>query len=264
MAKLIKEAVEDAGFEVADFPEQDNAMCRVRIKGMVCTSCSESVERALLMVNGVKKAVVGLALGEAKIHFDPNMTNIDRIIEAIEEDAGFRADLLSSDNDLNKVYLKLGGITSPDEFSIIQSSLQNLEGVNHVEMDVEEQKAIISYEPNIVGPRSLIKCIQEAGHGLNTYQATLYTPPRGGETERQHETLMYRNQFFCSCLFSVPIFVFSMVLPILPPYGNWLDYKVINMLNIGMTKEELRKETDELHRQQREVRLCCMFLYIHL
>ncbi|KAL8545175.1 hypothetical protein ACS0TY_005389 [Phlomoides rotata] len=233
-AKLIKEAVEDSGFEVADFPEQDNAMCRVRIKGMACTSCSESVERALLMVNGVKKAVVGLALGEAKIHFDPNMTNIDRIIEAIEEDAGFRADLLSSGNDLNKVYLKLGGITSPDEFSIIQSSLQNLEGVNHVEMDVEEQKAIISYEPNIVGPRSLIKCIQEAGHGLNTYQATLYTPPRGGEIERQHETLMYRNQFFCSCLFSVPIFVFSMVLPMLPPYGNWLDYKVINMLNIGM------------------------------
>ncbi|PIN16018.1 Cation transport ATPase [Handroanthus impetiginosus] len=233
-AKMIKEAVEDTGFEVAEFPEQDIAMCKLRIKGMACTSCSESVERALLMVNGVKKAVVGLALGEAKIHFDPNVTNTNRIIEAVEEDAGFGADLISTGSDLSKVYLKLGGITSPDDFTVIQSSLQSLDGVNHVEIDAEEHKVTISYEPDIIGPRSLIQCIQEAGPGPNTYKATLYTPPRGGETERQHEILMYRNQFLWSCLFSVPIFLFSMVLPMLHPYGNWLNYKVIHMLNVGM------------------------------
>ncbi|KAL0435430.1 UNVERIFIED_CONTAM: Copper-transporting ATPase HMA4 [Sesamum radiatum] len=233
-AKMIKEAVEDTGFEVAEFPEQDIAMCRLRIKGMACTSCSESVERALLMVDGVKKAVVGLALGEAKIHFDPNVTNTERIIKAVEEDAGFGAELISSGNGLNKVYLKLCGITSPDDLSVIESSLQSLEGVNHVEIDVQEHIATISYEPDIIGPRSLIQCIQEVGSGPRTYQAILYTPPRGGETERQQETIMYRNQFIWSCLFSVPIFVFSMVLPMLPPYGNWLGYKVINMLDIGM------------------------------
>ncbi|XP_051141657.1 copper-transporting ATPase HMA4-like [Andrographis paniculata] len=233
-AKVIREAVEDTGFEVAEFPEQDNAMCRLRVKGMACTSCSESVERALKMVNGVKKAAVGLALGEAKVHFDPNVTNIDSIIKAVEEDAGFGADLISSGSDLSKVYLKLGGITSPEDFTIIQGSLQSLEGVNLVNIDVEGHIVAVSYEPDIIGPRSLIQSIQEAGSKPNTYQATLYTPPRGGDTERQHEILMYRNQFLWSCLFSVPIFVFAMVLPMLPPYGNWLDYKVINMLDIGI------------------------------
>ncbi|KAG6415903.1 hypothetical protein SASPL_123322 [Salvia splendens] len=233
-AKRIKEAVEDTGFEVADFPEQDNAMCRVKIKGMACTSCSESVERALRMVNGIKKAVVGLALGEAKIHFDPNITGTNHIIQAIEEDAGFGAELISSGNDLSKLYLKLGGITSSDDFIIIQRSLESLEGVNHVEVDPGQQIVIISYEPNVVGPRSLIQCIQEAGDGSSTYQATLYTPPRDGEMQRQQEILMYRNQFLWSCLFSVPIFVSSMVLPMLPPSGDWLEYKVFNMLNIGM------------------------------
>lgn len=225
--------MEDTGFEVVDFPEQENAMCRVRIKGMACTSCSDSVERALRMVDGIKKAVVGLALGEAKIHFDPNITNTNRIIQAIEEDAGFGAELISSGTDLSKLYLKLGGITTPDDFTIIQRSLESLEGVNQIEVDMEQQTAIISYEPDIIGPRSLIRCIQEAGDGSNSYQATLYTPPRGGEMERQHEILMYRNQFLWSCLFSIPIFVSSMVLPMLPPSGDWLDYKVINMLNVG-------------------------------
>ncbi|XP_073142059.1 copper-transporting ATPase HMA4-like [Henckelia pumila] len=232
-AKDIKEAVEDTGFEVEEFPEQEIAICRLIIKGMACTSCSESTERALLMLDGVKKAVVGLAIGEAKIHFDPNVTNTDRIIEAVE-DAGFVCNLISSCSDLNKLYLRLEGITTSDDFTIIQGSLESLVGVNNVETHMKEHKATISYDPNIIGPRSLLQCIQEAGHGLKTYQATLYTPPRGGEMERQHEILTYRNQFLWSCLFSVPVFIFSMVLPMIPPYGNWLHYKVINMLDIGM------------------------------
>lgn len=232
-AKTIKEAVEDTGFEVEEFPEQEIAICRLRIKGMACTSCSESTERALSMVDGVKNAVVGLALGEAKVHFDPNVTDTDRIIEAVE-DAGFGADLISSGSDVNKVHLKLEGVTSDDDFTTIRNSLEYLEGVNHVDIDMDEHKVTISYESEIIGPRTLIQCIEQAGNGANSYQAILYTPPRGGETERQHEILTYRNQFFWSCLFSVPIFVSSMVLPMLPPYGNWLDYKVINMLSVGV------------------------------
>ncbi|XP_073287484.1 copper-transporting ATPase HMA4-like, partial [Primulina huaijiensis] len=159
-AKEIKEAVEDTGFEVEEFPYQEIAICRLGIKGKACTSCSESTERALLMLDGVKKAVVGLAIGEAKIHFDPNVTNTDRIIEAVE-DAGFVCNLISSGSDSNKLYLKLEGTTTSDDFNIIQSSLESLVGVNNVEIDMEEHKATISYEPSIVGPRSLVQCIHE-------------------------------------------------------------------------------------------------------
>ncbi|CAL5423880.1 unnamed protein product [Camellia sinensis] len=232
-AKTIKETVEDAGFQVDEFPEQDIAVCRLRIKGMACTSCSESVECALLMVDGVKKAVVGLALEEAKVHFDPNVTNANRIIESVE-DAGFGADLISSGSDVNKVHLKLEGIKSPEDLTVIQSSLESLEGVNHVEMDLEDHKVTVSYDPDFTGPRSLIQCISEAGDSPNFYRASLYFLPRRRETEKQHEIQMYQSQFLWSCLFSVPVFIFSMILPMLDPYGNWLDYKVHNMLTVGM------------------------------
>ncbi|KAF9593378.1 hypothetical protein IFM89_022077 [Coptis chinensis] len=89
---------------------------------MACTSCSESIERALLMVDGVKKVVVGLALEEAKIHFDPTLIDSDQLIEAVE-DAGFGADLISPGDNINKVHLKLEGINSPDDLNIIQSAL---------------------------------------------------------------------------------------------------------------------------------------------
>ncbi|GLT62330.1 hypothetical protein SLA2020_349760 [Shorea laevis] len=232
-AKKLKETIEDAGFPVDEFPEQEIAVCRLQIKGMACTSCSESVERALQMVNGVKKAVVGLALEEAKVHFDPNLIDTDDIIEAVE-DAGFGADLISSGNDENKVHLKLEGVNSLDDVKIIQSSLESVEGVNHVEMDLMENKVAVTYDPDLTGPRSLLHCIQETGGSSKSYQAILYVPPRRRETERQHEIEMYRNQFLLSCLFSVPVFIFSMVLPMLHPFGDWLEYKIYNMLTIGV------------------------------
>ncbi|TKY68683.1 copper-transporting ATPase HMA5 [Spatholobus suberectus] len=100
------------------------------------------------------------------------------------------------------------------------SSLELAVGVNHVEMDLSEHKVTVSYDPNVTGPRSLIHCVQEASSGPKRYQATVYSP--SGQRERD------------KLLFSVPVFVFAMVLPMLPPYGNWLNYKIHNMLTIGL------------------------------
>ncbi|KAM2191792.1 hypothetical protein ACFX1Q_027550 [Malus domestica] len=171
------------------------------------------------MVDGVKNAVVGLALEETKVHFDPNLTDTSCIIQAIE-DAGLGAELVSSGNDVNKLHLKLEGVDSPEDMTIVQSFVESVEGVSNVEVDLAGKKVTITYDSDLIGPTSLIRCIEEAGRESKVYQASLYVPPRPREAERKHEIQMYRNQFFLSCLFSVPIFLFSMVLPMLPPYGN--------------------------------------------
>ncbi|CAH1420413.1 unnamed protein product [Lactuca virosa] len=227
--ETVKEAMEVAGFQIAEFLEQDIAVCRLKIKGMSCTSCSESIESSLLIVEGVKKAVVGLALEEAKINYDPNITNTNQIIEAVV-DAGFEADLIGPEIDANKVHIKLEGINfiSPQDMVSIKQSVESLNGVNHVETNTEECRLTIGYDPNLTGPRSIMSFISA------NYQASLYIPERKRDSERNHEIKVYRNMFFWSCLFSIPVFIFSMVLPMIPPYGNWLSYKIHNMLTIGM------------------------------
>ncbi|KAK1429113.1 hypothetical protein QVD17_11315 [Tagetes erecta] len=232
-AKTIKDTIEASGFKVDEFAEHDIAVCRLKIKGMSCTSCSESIESSLLMVEGVKKAVVGLALEEAKINYDPNVTNTTRIIKAVV-DAGFGADLIASETDANKVHVKLEGIISPEGMSSIMQSLEGLNGVNNVEIDTKENIVIVSYDPDLTGPRSILSFIQDSCPDPNHYQAVLHIPEKQRDTERNHEIKTYRNQFFWSCFFSVPVFTFSMVLPMIRPYGNWLSYKIHNMLTIGM------------------------------
>ncbi|CAN6698159.1 unnamed protein product [Malus baccata var. baccata] len=191
------------------------------------------------MVDGVKNAVVGLTLEETKVHFDPNLTDTSCIIQAIE-DAGLGAELVSSGNDVKKLHLKLEGVDSPEDMTIVQSFVESVEGVSNVEVDLAEKKVTITYDSDLIGPTSLIRCIEEAGHESKVYQASLYVPPRPREAERKHEIQMYRNQFFLSCLFSVPIFLFSMVLPMLPPYGNKnLVFFPENWIPKGMDKFEL-------------------------
>lgn len=234
-AKRIKESIEESGFRVNEVHDhdQDISVCRVRIKGMACTSCSESVEKALQMIDGVKRAIVGLALEEAKVHYDPSLANPEKIIEAIE-DAGFGAELISSGNDANKVHLKVEGIDSEEDANVLVSYLELVAGVNRVEIDFSEHIVTVSYVPDITGPRTLIHCVQEASRGSKVYRATLYSPSGRRERDKVNEIHMYRDQFLLSCLFSVPVFVFAMVLPMLPPYGNWLNYKIHNMLTLGL------------------------------
>lgn len=234
-AKRIKESIEESGFRVNEVHDhdQDISVCRVRIKGMACTSCSESVEKALQMIDGVKRAIVGLALEEAKVHYDPSLANPEKIMEAIE-DAGFGAELISSGNDANKVHLKVEGIDSEEDANVLVSYLELVAGVNRVEIDFSEHIVTISYVPDITGPRTLIHCVQEASRGSKVYRATLYSPSGRRERDKVNEIHMYRDQFLLSCLFSVPVFVFAMVLPMLPPYGNWLNYKIHNMLTLGL------------------------------
>lgn len=234
-AKRIKESMEESGFRVNEVHDhdQDISVCRVRIKGMACTSCSESVEKALQMIDGVKRAIVGLALEEAKVHYDPNLANPEKIIESIE-DAGFGAELISSGNDANKVHLKVEGIDSEEDANVLVSYLELVAGVNRVEIDFSERIVTVSYVPDITGPRTLIHCVQEASRGSKVYRATLYSPSGRRERDKVNEIHMYRDQFLLSCLFSVPVFVFAMVLPMLPPYGNWLNYKIHNMLTLGL------------------------------
>ncbi|CAN6476292.1 unnamed protein product [Victoria cruziana] len=229
----IKEAIEDSGFLVEMLDSQDIAVCRLRIKGLACTSCSESVERSLMMIDGVKKVAVGLAIEEAKIHFDPTVTNPEQLIQAIDS-AGFEAALITSGDETNKVHLKIEGLGSETEGKYIQAALESTAGVSHVEMDLSGNRVTIMYDPDVTGPRSLIECIQGAGHGPHIYKASLYAPPRHAESARLDETQIYRNQFLWSCLFSVPVVMFSMVFPMLHPFGDWLNSRIYNMLTVGM------------------------------
>lgn len=60
------------------------------VPGMDCPMCPVTVRRALNRVEGVIDAKADLSAGEARVRFDPALTDVDQLVAAVE-DAGFSA-----------------------------------------------------------------------------------------------------------------------------------------------------------------------------
>lgn len=72
------EALNHAGFpsKVSSVEKlEKDLIVKFRIEGMTCSTCSGAVESVLASIAGVRHASVSLTLQEAKVEFDPDLTN---------------------------------------------------------------------------------------------------------------------------------------------------------------------------------------------
>ena len=229
-------AIEDAGFDAALLTDVTNEntiqVCRIQIKGMTCTSCSTAVESALKALSGVVGAQVALATEEAQVHYNPNIITHSQILEAVDE-AGFEATLISSSEDLSKIDLHMeGDLTNNAMIKLVEDSLRSLPGVLELHTNLEVNKISLSYKSDITGPRDFINVIVETSNG--NLKAKIF-PGEGGrrDAHRKKEIKSYYKSFLWSLVFTVPVFLTSMVFMYIPGIKNLLDSKIVKMLTIG-------------------------------
>ncbi|GMH09398.1 hypothetical protein Nepgr_011239 [Nepenthes gracilis] len=232
--EIIRETIEDAGFQASliidDLSEESGQIVRLRIKGMTCTTCSTTVESVLRGIKGVKKAQVALATEEAEIHYDSKMVSYNEILETVE-DTGFETILISTGEDRSKVHLKVDGIRNDYSWGLVENSLKALPGVQKVEINLPLQKISLAYNPDMTGPRNFIQVIESTESGC--FKAILYPEGGGRESHRQEQIKQYFGSFLWSLIFTIPVFLSSMVFMYVPGLKHGLDTKVVNMLGIG-------------------------------
>jgi Cu+-exporting ATPase len=81
--KSLEDAVRDAGYGVV------NREATVRVGGMVCASCAETLQAALMHLPGVLFARVNLATENARVSYNPSVTGLGDMRSAIA-DAGYQ------------------------------------------------------------------------------------------------------------------------------------------------------------------------------
>ena len=62
----------------------------IRIEGMHCHKCEQSIQKALLQHDGVREVEVDFASGQASILFDRGSVTVKDLLDAVN-DAGYRA-----------------------------------------------------------------------------------------------------------------------------------------------------------------------------
>ena len=170
------------------------------ITGMTCANCVATVERNLKKLDGVNSAVVNLSSERATVDFDSAKLGITDMIARVNR-AGYgvatgEAELiikrLSDDNDARR----------------LEKALQNLEGVLEAQVSFTTEKARVKYVPTIVSQAELRRAVSTAG-----FEAV----ELGGEAEdaeaiaREHEIQEQRRLFVIGLIFTVPLFIFSML-----------------------------------------------------
>ncbi|KAK4843232.1 hypothetical protein QYF36_005605 [Acer negundo] len=230
----IRETIVDVGFEATliqgETTENSIQVCRIRINGMTCTSCSSTVEKALQAIHGVQIAQVALATEEAQVQHDPNIVSYNQLLEVIE-DTGFEGVLISTGEDISKIHLQVDGIWTDHYMKMIENSLQALPGVQNIDMDPELKKISLSYKPDITGPRNFIKAIESTGVGH--FKARIFFEGGRRENHKKGEIHQYFRSYLWSLIFTIPVFLTSMVFMYIPVIKYGLDTKVVNMLTIG-------------------------------
>ncbi|KAG2567916.1 hypothetical protein PVAP13_7NG278400 [Panicum virgatum] len=197
---------------------------------MTCTSCTNTVESALQAFPGVQRASVALATEEAEIRYDRRIVAANQLIQAVEE-TGFEAVLITTGEDRSRIDLKIDGVLNERLIMILESSIQALPGVEDIKVDTELHKITISYKPDQTGPRDLIEVIESATSGDVT--ASIYPEAEGREHHRYGEINRYKQSFLWSLVFTIPVFLTSMVFMYIPGTKDGLDKKVVNMMSIG-------------------------------
>ncbi|KAK4478902.1 hypothetical protein RD792_014409 [Penstemon davidsonii] len=233
--ETIRETIEDVGFEAKLMKEEtvnekSSQICRIRIKGMTCTSCATTVETCLQSLPGIQRAQVALTTEEAEVRYDPKILTYNQIIQSIE-DTGFEAILISTEEDRCKIHLQIDGLRTQNSMRIIENSLQALPGVQDMKFDPNLNKLSISYQPDLTGPRNFIEIIELTGS--RCYKAKIFPEGGGREAHREEEIEKYYRSFLWSLVFTIPVFLLSMVFMYIPGIKHGLDTKIVNMLTIG-------------------------------
>jgi copper chaperone CopZ len=68
-------------------------VCSLRITGMACSACANTVERAAKKIPGVTSAKAHQPSGSAEIAFDPAKTSAEAIAKAITAKTPFKAEV---------------------------------------------------------------------------------------------------------------------------------------------------------------------------
>lgn len=181
--------------------KEASSKCYIHIGGMTCASCVANIERNLKNEPGIFSVLVALMASKAEVRYSSEVTDPMKICECIKE-LGFTASVMEnyegSDGNLELV---VRGMTCASCVHKIESSLMKEKGIIYASVALATNKAHIKYDAEIVGPRDIIKHIENLG-----FDASLVKKDRtASHLDHSKEIKQWRKSFFVSLFFCVPV-----------------------------------------------------------
>jgi Cu+-exporting ATPase len=194
----------------------------VRIGGMSCVSCAQSIERGLLREKGVANASVNFATEKAVVEYDPEKVSLQRIGKVIEQ-AGYEPVGIPKEGEkevTNKITMTITGMTCASCSQTVEGALRKVKGVESANVNLATEKATVTYSPRTVSILDLRKAVENVGYGVASEE----------EVDRSLEEMKRaRRRMFVAWLFTIPIIAWM-----IPEMVFGIAWPDMNIYNIGV------------------------------
>ncbi|XP_053141057.1 copper-transporting ATPase 2 isoform X2 [Hemicordylus capensis] len=190
-----------------DPPKPSNAgsteRCFMEITGMTCASCVSNIEKNLQKEDGIISVLVALMAGKAEVKYKPDIIQPLEIAQLIEN-LGFKASVIKDYPGADgKIDLKVTGMTCASCVHNIESKLTKTPGILYASVVLATSKAHVRFDPEVVGPRDIIKIIEGIG-----FQASLAKrDPKDHNLDHKQEIRQWKKSFLCSLVFGIPVLI---------------------------------------------------------
>ena len=186
-----------------DEAEKRKSHATLRIKGMHCATCTETVKEALLSLNGVQEARVNLATEKATFVYDPQLLSLDEVEKAVKE-SGYE---VAKD----EISLTIGGMHCATCALTVQDSLREVPGVFDAKVNFALGKALVGFDASVATHADLKKAVEEAGYKVLEVQGVM-----AEKIAREKERKECFNSLLLAAIFAVPIAAISMTYELWP------------------------------------------------
>ena len=180
---------------------EERKKAELKISGMTCAMCATTIEKSLLDQEGVADAQVNLGNETAVVEYDSTLLKLTDLEKAVT-DAGY--DVIN-----DKVVLKIGGMTCAMCVKTIEDTLNRLDGISTVTVNLSAEKAHVTYNPKMATVADMKRAIEDAG-----YQ---YLGVAGEGTEdleevaREKDLREKRNRFIVGFAVGIPLMILMRV-----------------------------------------------------
>ena len=243
LLELSPSATELLGSEGSGGPAQALRRARLRVGGMVCSACSGAVEGALRRTAGVESASVALATGECLVTYFDGLLSAEALAAAVE-DAGFEASLVEDGKlpppaggapapdggggpRLTTLGLAVGGMTCSSCAGSVERALRAVPGVKGVAVNLLQNSAQVTFDPDATGPRTVLEAVEDAGFEARVEDQAGAGAGAGSRDASREEIRKWRRLLVQAAWLAAPLFLLAMVGPHVPPAKRLLDAQVL-------------------------------------
>jgi Cu+-exporting ATPase len=131
---------------------------QIKISGMHCAACAQTIQKALSKAEGVTEARVNLTTETAYVEYNDELTSEEKLKEVIKN-TGYDVT-----EEVETSTIRIGGMTCASCSQAITKSLINTEGVKDANVNLATEKATVSFDPEKTSYTEIKKAIEDTGY----------------------------------------------------------------------------------------------------